>query len=164
MKVTIISIVIGTLSTVTKGTRIWKLEDEWRTSKVLHYWDRPGYWEESWKLEKTCCHSNINERSSVNTDVKNSQQVNNNNNNNRQNSLVGTWAAHLLRYSGPFLKWTREELKQMDQRTRKLMICIKHCIPELTLTDYMCQEEREEEDLPALKKTLTHRYNNLKTT
>ena len=23
-------------------------------------------------------------------------------------------------YSGPFLKWTREELKQMDQRTRKL--------------------------------------------
>ena len=27
----------------------------------------------------------------------------------------------LVRYSGPFLKWTREELKQMDQRTRKLM-------------------------------------------
>ena len=26
-----------------------------------------------------------------------------------------------LRYSGPFLKWTRDELKQMDQRTRKLM-------------------------------------------
>ena len=24
-------------------------------------------------------------------------------------------------YSGPFLKWTREELKQIDQRTRKLM-------------------------------------------
>ena len=27
----------------------------------------------------------------------------------------------LVRYSGPFLKWTRDELKQMDQRTRKLM-------------------------------------------
>ena len=27
----------------------------------------------------------------------------------------------LVRYSGPFLKWTREELKQMDLRTRKLM-------------------------------------------
>ena len=26
-----------------------------------------------------------------------------------------------VRYSGPFLKWTREELKQMNQRTRKLM-------------------------------------------
>ena len=27
----------------------------------------------------------------------------------------------LVRYSGPFLKWTRAELKQMDQRTRELM-------------------------------------------
>ena len=27
----------------------------------------------------------------------------------------------LVRYSGPFLKWTREGLKQMDQRIRKLM-------------------------------------------
>ena len=26
------------------------------------------------------------------------------------------------------------------------------------LTDYMYQEKREEEDLPALKTTLTHRY------
>ena len=29
---------------------------------------------------------------------------------------INTWA----RYSGPFLKLTRDELKQMDQRTRKL--------------------------------------------
>ena len=28
---------------------------------------------------------------------------------------------NLVRYSGPFLKWTREEFKQMDQRTRKLI-------------------------------------------
>ena len=34
---------------------------------------------------------------------------------------INTWAIPLVRYSGPFLKWTREELKQMDQRTRKLM-------------------------------------------
>ena len=34
---------------------------------------------------------------------------------------INTWALHHVRYSGPFLKWTREELKQMDQRTRKLM-------------------------------------------
>ena len=27
----------------------------------------------------------------------------------------------LVKYSGPFLKWTNEELRQMDQRTRKLM-------------------------------------------
>ena len=32
---------------------------------------------------------------------------------------INTWVVHLVRYSGPFLKWTREE--QMDQRIRKLM-------------------------------------------
>ena len=34
----------------------------------------------------------------------------------------------------------------------------------MTLTDYMCQEEREEEELPAVKTALTHRYNDSKTT
>ena len=34
---------------------------------------------------------------------------------------INTWAVTLFRYSGPFLKWTREELNQMDQRTRTLM-------------------------------------------
>ena len=37
------------------------------------YW--PKYWEESWKLEGTCCHSNSIERPSVNVGVKNSQGV-----------------------------------------------------------------------------------------
>ena len=30
---------------------------------------------------------------------------------------INTWAVPHVRYSGPFLKWTREELKQRDQRT-----------------------------------------------
>ena len=34
---------------------------------------------------------------------------------------INTQAVPLIRYSEPFLKWTRDELKQMDQRTRKLM-------------------------------------------
>ena len=34
---------------------------------------------------------------------------------------INTWTVPLVRYSGRFLKWTREEPKQMDQRTRKLM-------------------------------------------
>ena len=34
---------------------------------------------------------------------------------------INTWAVPLIRYSGPFLRRTRDELKQMDQRTRKLM-------------------------------------------
>ena len=32
---------------------------------------------------------------------------------------INTWTVSLIRYLGAFLKWTRE-LKQMDQRTRKL--------------------------------------------
>ena len=42
---------------------------------------------------------------------------------------INTWAVSLVRYSGPFLKWTREELKQMDQRTRKLMTMHKALHP-----------------------------------
>ena len=34
---------------------------------------------------------------------------------------MNTWAVALVRYSVPFLKWTTDELKQMDQRTKKLM-------------------------------------------
>ena len=34
---------------------------------------------------------------------------------------INTWAVPQVRYTGPFLKWTRDELKQMDQKTRKLM-------------------------------------------
>ena len=34
---------------------------------------------------------------------------------------INTWGVPFVRYLIPFLKWTREELKQMDLRTRKLM-------------------------------------------
>ena len=42
---------------------------------------------------------------------------------------INTWAVPLVRYSGPFLKWTREELQQIDQRTRKLMTMHKALHP-----------------------------------
>ena len=42
---------------------------------------------------------------------------------------INTWAVPLVRYSGPFLKWTRDELKQMDQRIRKLMTMHKALHP-----------------------------------
>ena len=32
---------------------------------------------------------------------------------------INIWAVSLVRYSGPFLKCTREELKQMDQKQEK---------------------------------------------
>ena len=39
-----------------------------------------------------------------------------------------------------------------------------HYIPETALTDYINLEKREKEDLPASKTSLTHPYNDLKTT
>ena len=42
---------------------------------------------------------------------------------------INTWAVPLIRYSGPFLKWIRDELRQMDQRTRKLMTMHKALHP-----------------------------------
>ena len=38
---------------------------------------------------------------------------------------INNRAVLLLRYSGPFLKWTRKELRQTDQKTRKLMMTQK---------------------------------------
>ena len=42
---------------------------------------------------------------------------------------INTWAVPLVRYSGPVLKWAREELTQMHQRTRKLMTMHKALHP-----------------------------------
>ena len=42
---------------------------------------------------------------------------------------INTWAEPRVRYSGPFVKWTREELQQMDQRIRKLMTMHKTLHP-----------------------------------
>ena len=71
-------IVIGALGTVTnglvQGREDLEKEDEWRPYQQQHYLDRPEYWEESWRLEKTCCHSNSSEKPSANAGVKNSQK------------------------------------------------------------------------------------------
>ena len=68
MKITITPIVIGAFVTVSKGLlkvledmEIKGREDK---SKLQHYWERPEYLEESWRLEVTFCHSGPNERPS----------------------------------------------------------------------------------------------------
>ena len=42
---------------------------------------------------------------------------------------INTWAVLLVRYCGPFLKWSKDEFKQMDQKTRKLMTMHKALHP-----------------------------------
>ena len=54
------------------------------------------------------------------------------------------------------MKSTWEELMQMDQITRKLMMMHK--------ANYMCKEKKKEEDSPALKIAWIHQYKNTKTT
>ena len=76
MKVTFILIVIGAIDTVTKyinkGTG--GLGNKRTSGDHRNYciWDRPEYWEESCRLEETCCHSSSSERPSANADLKNS--------------------------------------------------------------------------------------------
>ena len=50
--------------------------------KLQNYYDRPGYWEESWELEDTCCRLNSGEKLSSNAGMKNSKKLNSNDNNN----------------------------------------------------------------------------------
>ena len=40
------------------------------TVQLQHFWDRPEYWEESWRLGKTCCHSNSSGKPPANADGK----------------------------------------------------------------------------------------------
>ena len=52
-----------------------KLADEGSPPKRQHCWERLEYWEESWRFEETCCHSNSSEKPSANSDVKNSKRI-----------------------------------------------------------------------------------------
>ena len=61
---------------------------------------------------------------------------------------INTWAVPLVRKSRPFLKWTKDEFKQMDQRTRKLMTMHKALHPRETICikkrggERTCQHQR----------------------
>ena len=61
----------------------------------------------------------------------------------RQNLIKGinTWAVPLVRYFRPFLKWTRDELIQIDQRTRKLITMHKALHPRDDV-DRLCIKQR----------------------
>ena len=65
-----------------------------------------------------------------------------------------TWAVTLVRYSGPFLKWTREELKQMDQRTRKLMTMHKALHPRDDVDRLYVSRKEGERGLASIEDTV----------
>ena len=65
----VILILIGALGLI-PGLEDVEMEDEWRPPKIQHYKDRPEYWEESWRLEETCFHTNFNEKPSSKVGVE----------------------------------------------------------------------------------------------
>ena len=72
---------------------------------------------------------------------------------------INTWAVPLVRYVGPFLKWTRDELKQMDQRTRKLMTMHKALQPRDDVDRLYVSRKEGGRGLACIKDNVTHRYN-----
>ena len=79
MKVTIIPIVIDAFGTVTKGLlkglKDLEVGGRVETIQTKALWEHPEYWEESWRLEQTCCHWKSSERPSALADGKNSKKV-----------------------------------------------------------------------------------------
>ena len=110
---TITLIMIGVFGTVTKAL-LKGLEDEWRPSKLRHYWERPEYREESWRLEENCYHSNSCERPSANAYVKNSQGVNNNNNNNNNKTTRLNWQEEMILPFYQTREWPINERKDTE--------------------------------------------------
>ena len=96
-------------------------------------------------LKKTCCHSKTSEKPSAKAGVKNSQKIiiiiiiiiirrirkllETKLCSRYLMRAINTWILPFVWYSRPFLKWTREELKQMNQRIKKLMTMRKELHP-----------------------------------
>ena len=57
---------------------------------------------------------------------------------------TNTLAVRLVRISELFFKWAREELQQMEQRTKNSLQYIRPSIKDMTLTDSMCQKKKKE--------------------
>ena len=77
---------------------------------------------------------------------------------------IKTWAISFVRYSGLFLKWTREELRQMDQKTSKLMTMHKALHPRDNVNRLYASRKERGEGLAALKIASIHQYKDLRTT
>ena len=76
MRVTVIPIVVGALGTVPeKDWNSGKSEEESRTSRLTHVWDRPEYREESSLPVDTCCLLDSSESLPANVGMKKSQVV-----------------------------------------------------------------------------------------
>ena len=60
------TIVIGAFGTVTKGLlkglEDWEVGGRVETIQITTLLRKPEHWEESWRLEETCCHLDSSEK------------------------------------------------------------------------------------------------------
>ena len=59
---------------------------------------------------------------------------------------VNTWAVALLRYGGGVIRWTKNELQNIDGMTRKVITITRSCNQEVVPQEYIYQERKGEED------------------
>ena len=69
---------------------------------------------------------------------------------------INTWAIHLVRYSGQSLKGRGRKLDKCIREQENSSQFIRLYIPEMSETDCICQEEKEEENLSAVKIVSIH--------
>ena len=100
-------LLIKSIKDYKRDWRTWRWGHVWRPSKIQHYWERPEYWEEPWKLEEICCHSNSSEKPSAKSDAKNLQGVNNNS----ECRLYGGWDQLINRILSECRKLAQKEHK-----------------------------------------------------
>ena len=54
-------------------------------------------------------------------------------------NAINTWAVSVLRYGAGIIRWTKEELKSLDRRTRKILKMNDDFIQRVMLIGCMCQ-------------------------
>ena len=64
---------------------------------------------------------------------------------------INTWAISVVRYSAPFLDWRKEEIQELDRRTRKLMTMHKALHPKSNVDRLYISRNEVVEDFSALK-------------
>ena len=76
---------------------------------------------------------------------------------------MNTWAVALVNYSGPLLKLTKDKLKQIDQRTRKLMIMHRSLLPRDDVDRLYVPKKERGRGLASIEDRV-HQYNDSNTT
>ena len=102
-------------------------------------------WESRRLTPSNECQRKTRSEKNMSGERENYSRQNSRQNYSRRNFIkeINTLVVPIVKYSGLFLKWTRDELKQMNQRSRKKWLCKRHYIPEMTLKDYMYHEKKQ---------------------